>query len=248
MEVHAHSHGHPGKKRWTHYFWEFLMLFLAVFCGFLAEYQLEHKIEKDREKQYMQSLVEDLQSDTLNITGVIELGYQQSAIMDTLIDFTNTQPISGENLKRFYMLGINSGRVVNMTFENRTSSQLKNAGGMRLIRRKQVSDSILQYWKYSETCVDVSRRLEETSNDRFDLVVRIFHNKYYIREDRPLSPLTDVKEGVQLISSEPSLMAEFSNRVYSKNMVLKNYIRNLKRTQETAARLMEQIRKGYHLD
>ena len=29
MEVHAHSHT-PGKK-WTHYFWEFLMLFLAVF-------------------------------------------------------------------------------------------------------------------------------------------------------------------------------------------------------------------------
>jgi hypothetical protein len=53
MEVHAHTHtpsppaGRAGKK-WTHYFWEFLMLFLAVFCGFLAEYQLEHKIESDR--------------------------------------------------------------------------------------------------------------------------------------------------------------------------------------------------------
>jgi len=44
MEV--HHHGHTERKKWTHYFWEFLMLFLAVFCGFLAEYQLEHKIEK----------------------------------------------------------------------------------------------------------------------------------------------------------------------------------------------------------
>ena len=51
MEVHAHTH--TARKKWTHYFWEFLMLFLAVFCGFLAEYQLEHKIEKDREKEYM---------------------------------------------------------------------------------------------------------------------------------------------------------------------------------------------------
>ena len=50
MEVHAHTH--TARKKWTHYFWEFLMLFLAVFCGFLAEYQLEHKIEKDREKQF----------------------------------------------------------------------------------------------------------------------------------------------------------------------------------------------------
>jgi len=26
MEVHAHAH--TARKRWTHYFWEFLMLFL----------------------------------------------------------------------------------------------------------------------------------------------------------------------------------------------------------------------------
>ena len=36
MEVHQHTH--TPRKKWTHYFWEFLMLFLAVFCGFLAEY------------------------------------------------------------------------------------------------------------------------------------------------------------------------------------------------------------------
>jgi len=43
MEVHAHTH--TARKKWTHYFWEFLMLFLAVFCGFLAENQREHMIE-----------------------------------------------------------------------------------------------------------------------------------------------------------------------------------------------------------
>ena len=37
MEVHAHTH--TERKKWTHYLWEFLMLFLAVFCGFLAENQ-----------------------------------------------------------------------------------------------------------------------------------------------------------------------------------------------------------------
>ena len=70
MEVHHHSHtadpdSHRGRKKWTHYFWEFLMLFLAVFCGFLAEYQLEHRIESDREKVYIKNLYEDLRSDTV---------------------------------------------------------------------------------------------------------------------------------------------------------------------------------------
>jgi hypothetical protein len=61
MEVHAHTH--TERKKWTHYFWEFLMLFLAVFCGFLAENQREHMIEHQREKQYIGSFYEDLTAD-----------------------------------------------------------------------------------------------------------------------------------------------------------------------------------------
>jgi hypothetical protein len=43
MEVHTHTH--TARKKWTHYLWEFLMLFLAVFAGFLAENQREHIVE-----------------------------------------------------------------------------------------------------------------------------------------------------------------------------------------------------------
>ena len=69
MEVHAHTH--TARKKWTHYFWEFLMLFLAVFCGFLAEYQLEHKIEKERGRQYVISFYEDLVTDTSRFNSII---------------------------------------------------------------------------------------------------------------------------------------------------------------------------------
>src|SRR5687767_2510066 len=63
MEVHHHSHSSHGKKRWSGYFWEFLMLFLAVFCGFLAEYRLEHVIEHRRENTFMHNLTNDLLAD-----------------------------------------------------------------------------------------------------------------------------------------------------------------------------------------
>ena len=58
MEVHAHTH--TPRKKWTHYLWEFLMLFLAVTLGFLVENQREHYIENKREKQYVQSFYDDL--------------------------------------------------------------------------------------------------------------------------------------------------------------------------------------------
>ena len=51
MEVRHHGHtesppaGRAGKK-WTHYFWEFLMLFLAVSLGFYAENTRERILHK----------------------------------------------------------------------------------------------------------------------------------------------------------------------------------------------------------
>src|SRR5689334_4204515 len=88
MEVHHHSN--HGKKKWTEYFWEFLMLFLAVFCGFLAEYQLEHKIEKDREKQYMITMVEDLRSDSSMFETNIRLRTSRIEMMDSLVTLLNS--------------------------------------------------------------------------------------------------------------------------------------------------------------
>ena len=65
MEVHTHTH--TARKKWTNYFWEFLMLFLAVFCGFMAENIREHKIEQYRANEFARSLVQDLQNDTAAI-------------------------------------------------------------------------------------------------------------------------------------------------------------------------------------
>ena len=73
---------HTARKKWTHYFWEFLMLFLAVFCGFLAENQLEHKIENNREKQYMGQLIEDLKIDTNAISILNEQRYGRLRMYD----------------------------------------------------------------------------------------------------------------------------------------------------------------------
>jgi hypothetical protein len=69
MEVHAHTH--TARKKWHHYFWEFLMLFLAVFCGFLAENQREHYVEGTRAKEYAKSLLSDMKEDTVEISGGI---------------------------------------------------------------------------------------------------------------------------------------------------------------------------------
>jgi hypothetical protein len=245
MEVHAHTH--TARKKWTHYFWEFLMLFLAVFCGFLAEYQLEHTIEKSREKQYMISLLEDLKIDTAMLQTEIELGAQQKLIADTLLDAINNHPLTSGNIKKLYLLSSNSIRVVATAFESRTASQLKNSGAMRLVRKKIVADSILRYWQYAEACNGIGDRIDFIAEARGLLYARLFHNKFLIRGDTMLAPVTSIIEGASLISNDPALLAEYSNRTYARRWTLNNYLAFMKRTKDRATRLMEIILNDYHL-
>src|SRR6185436_4117806 len=88
MEVHQHTHPASGgtRKKWTHYLWEFLMLFLAVFCGFLAENQREHIVEHQREKKFMQSLVRDLKADTFKLGDIIQKRNDRALVLDSFID------------------------------------------------------------------------------------------------------------------------------------------------------------------
>lgn len=144
MEVHAHHlHKAPGKNVW-HYFYEFLMLFLAVFCGFLAENFRENIVEHKREKQFIVSFIEDLKSDTAAITRNLNSKLQRKGMKDSLIWYLNA---SNPNQfgQRIYFFARQLTRTTNFFAADRTIKQLKNSGGLRLIRNQQASDSIQAY-------------------------------------------------------------------------------------------------------
>ena len=149
MEVHHHSH--TAGKKWTHYFWEFFMLFLAVTLGFFVENQREHFIENKREKQYIQSFYEDLTSDEHDLQSNINYLRQQSKEADSLekllLHITIKQPA---NQIYMYLRGITRSSAGLVFPNDRTIVQLRNAGGMRLIKNKNVSDSMVSYYRAAE--------------------------------------------------------------------------------------------------
>src|SRR5574339_383292 len=85
MEVHHHTH--TPRKKWTHYFWEFLMLFLAITLGFFVENKREHYIEQLRAKEFARSLVSDIARDTANITYIISRIKTQIKNTDSLVSY-----------------------------------------------------------------------------------------------------------------------------------------------------------------
>ncbi len=172
MEVHAHNH--TARKKWTHYFWEFLMLFLAVFCGFLAEYQLEHKIEKNKEKELIMSLIEDLKSDTSTLGRRILFRKENKNIMDSLVILL-TAPDIKEKGADIYYFGRKIFRFTYPKYTDRTIQQLKNAGSFRLIKNNQTANNILKYYSYWDGLVSLQNQAQERVEE-FILSVRHVFN------------------------------------------------------------------------
>ena len=245
MEVHAHSH--TERKKWTHYLWEFLMLFLAVFCGFLAENQREHMIEHQREKQYMRSMLKDLYSDTATIKRVYNRALVQITFIDSLIELGNHSSIMDADVSKLYLLQGKTTRFLNIHFEDGTSSQLKNAGGMRLIRNEEVSNSIRQYWDHIETLYRVRDRLEIAGENIADVSSRIFYNSFFIFPEDPLDVVNEIKPGAKFINDDPRLIAEYINRMHTKALRTRIYLTELEQANNAANLLINLVKKDYHL-
>jgi hypothetical protein len=245
MEVHHHAH--TARKKWTHYFWEFLMLFLAVFCGFLAEYQLEHKIERDREIQFIKSLTTDLEDDVKNLDTAMLFDNGGVAKLDTLMYLLNNPALakqSGDQLYYAARLGPRSQPFVN---NSRTFDQLKYSGGFRLIRNAASSNKIMEYYNLFVPI----RLLEDNYNHEFDNYKKVAAK---ILDPAILRKQEDANGNIQLGNNNPSLMTydgamlkelafhtlQMAGSRRSKILMLENLKKN-------AEELISYLKEKYHL-
>jgi hypothetical protein len=121
------------------------MLFLAVFCGFLAEYMLEHRIEKEKGMQYARSFYEDLKTDTAGFSGLIQDYEIKIAALNKKDECFDSLPLQVRSSRPCLVnLIYNAYYYPDFMHADRTLIQLKNAGGLRLLK-KDDADSILAY-------------------------------------------------------------------------------------------------------
>jgi hypothetical protein len=140
---HYHTNRSSRKTIWN-YLFDFLMLFLAVFCGFIADNWREQLSEHQREKEFIHSIVEDIKSDTLQSNKILGQLKGMSAGIDTVLIMLSSHEIIENSNKVYRLWSKNMGLQVFVS-NDRTIEQLKNSGELRLIRKKAVSDRIMQY-------------------------------------------------------------------------------------------------------
>src|SRR5204863_2248375 len=259
MEVHHHSHS--SRKKWIHYFWEFLMLFLAVFCGFLAEYQLEHKIEKDRAKELAKSFYEELKTDSANAVVKVQNRIKLEKGMKYLIKYLKSGDLS--NVPKEFILsfeyGINFRSPSLFVPRNVILDQLKNSGSLRYFKNNRLQQLIGDLTVVIKNIYD---RQEMESQYRVELINPLILKHYDFDFDTRLrendkSILVEI-EKYEL--SSDSIPYQFKGidkldrenigsilSFYGSNLISSTRITFIQKYMDLNAELLKELRKEYRI-
>jgi hypothetical protein len=249
MEVHTHTH--TKRKKFTHYLWEFLMLFLAVFCGFLAENFREHQVEKNRARQYAILLYADIKEDTSFLNFQMRVLNFVNPRIDTFINLV--QKYKPEELPggTWYYYGRFPARYFDVTFQDATIQQLKSSGGLRSFRNS-VANAIA---RYDQACRYVQSQINNQNLHYLEVVKwrnQLF-NIYLMNEimdlNIPLSKIDSFKKSpLQPLSLRKEDFIQYSNisqyRVNSNKFLYSQYENVLKNGEN----LLALLKKEYHLE
>lgn len=238
MEVHAHSH--TPRKKWTHYLWEFLMLFLAVSASFFVENQREHYIERKKEKQFMVSMLSDLKNDIGILEGKITHNEQLIKGLDSLFWLLKKFPGDKASTRKLYQLFDNyAGWVSRARLADRTISQLKNSGTLRLIHVQEISDSILVYEERKKLLEDRGEGYKRENNNITDLSRKILDYRYFFPLDT-----ASILSGQQFSAA---VLFELANETKILKDQIDIYVDTLRELFDKASNIIALIQKHYHL-
>lgn len=248
MEVHHHAH-HEGKKKWKSYFWEFLMLFLAVFCGYLAESYHTHSVNKDIEKLNMELVVDNLRDDVGKFNSNILYQEQKVKILDTLISFRNITNADTLNSQTFGFLFSKS--IYNPVFTSNTAAidQMKSSGSLRLVKNKEILESIFQYVSMSNLLATDRDRLNN-SDDLWIENASALLDMQYLASSRKLTFLdnmTPLKPQGVLQGNQQSVRQFFNRAIIRKSILEVLLLPRMHAQQKNAERLIELLKKEYHI-
>ena len=223
------------------------MLFLAVFCGFLAEYQLEHTIEHQREVKFVQSLLEDLKTDTSSLESYIEIRKSKRIMMDSLVMLLTTDMHTRMGSSTYFL-----ARYVfygpPFVSTDGTMQQLKNAGNLRLIKNGNVIKNILAYdasvknlKEWDESDIRLRTSFQEIGGNIFN--ANIFYKAFdsNFRYVRPTG-------NPQLISENAAVI---NNVAFQIQYLALNSLGNSqrgKRLQTKAEELIDLLKKEYRME
>jgi hypothetical protein len=252
MEVHHHSH--TSRKNWTHYFWEFLMLFLAVTLGFLVENQREHYIEHQRAKQYAKSMLEDLEKDTVEILDVIRENKILLASFDSISSMIH-QGIKNNNVPGSFYFYCNVGTTSpTVTWNDATLIQITQTGSLRYFTNPELVKKISYYFLQTEYVRALNNNDKVFREKSMEIRSRVLNNYYYSRfsiystDDWLQMPDSLMNTLLPIQTNDANLLNEFANSFENRKRTISLVMKRVYPSAiKNGGELIALLKKEYHL-
>ena len=249
MEVHHHPV--VEKKGIKEYLLEGLMIFLAVSMGFIAENIREHVSEKKIEDTYIRSFVADLAQDTAEFNRVIPTEIQAVKGLDTMLHLLDTYQQSDSTDKLlYYLFRRYTLSIEGMGYTQRTVTQLKSTGGLRLIGDNQASDNIITYSKAADDDIELFKIAEhDFMVPAFHLGNKIFNASFLLPYDNgnAARSIISLHTPTPLLTKDALLLKEYQGKFYGIRQIRINYLHQLQFHVERAKDMIQFFTKAYDL-
>jgi hypothetical protein len=252
MEVHAHTH--TSRKKWTHYFWDFLMLFLAVTLGFFVENQREHVVERERATQYAKALVRDLENDTIEIHDVM----RENKII--LACFDSARSIIHRGIKNymapgaFYYYTNVVASAPSVSWNDATIIQITQSGNLRYFTNPELVNKISYYFSQINYVKLLNANDRGVRDRSMEIRSRVLNNYEYGKfstysTDNWLSlPDTLMNKLFPVQTNDANLLNEFANSFENRRRVLDLVMKRVYPTAiKDAGELISSLKEEYHL-
>lgn len=217
------------------------MLFLAVFCGFLAEYQLEHKIEKDRGKQYTFSFYEDLLTDSSHFNSLYKYYDKKLSVLKSMSPCYDSLLSNHSSKNCLSIIMRNSLSFLDMINSDRTITQLKNAGGLRLLK-KEDADKILSY----DNLLRTYKIYESTGLQSIQYELRA--TAVSLRDYKQWKDTTNKPQVVSVFANNKELLNKYFNQLSIYRDYCNVRLNQLILIKKTNAELIEYFKAKYHYE
>lgn len=234
------------KKNWKSYFKDFFMLFLAVFCGFLAENYRESLSAQKIEKEYILSLIEDLKTDTTNLSGYIDFRREKSVLMDSLAEMmlSDNRNFLGNQI---YFLARQVFNEQAFFYSDGTIQQLKNAGNLRLLRKRKVVNALLTYEKKVKVLGEWDENDNRTKSTFREMGGKVFHSSELNKTMDSAMKFIVPTSNPQLITDDFGVINEVAFQIHYLSKMTKGNSLRAEALRTDAEDLLELIQLEYQL-
>jgi len=247
MEIHHHPKHSTKTRNYKEYLFEFLVIFVAITGSFFAENIREHYVEKHRAKEYMESMLNDLKSDSSSLDELIALNNVQEKGLDSLLQIME-YTLAGSKVNQFYYFDLRYTLNYNIfNSSNGSISQLKNTGDLRLIKIKAVSDGITNYEMATDALLYQSGLLESQFTKVKDQQTEII-DFLAIKKLKQKSSILLQKEHPALLTTNIRTIHAYYFSIFILKGVINSYISRLAELKKRNSPLIKLIQKEYDLE